>query len=241
MLTKYEASQNPDHHTSPSLEDDSSTKDEVEIINWSVRSLDQPWRDIILGPIILGLIAIALCAGVTWRMWENIGDNIESWIAICSIICGMLFGLLMITRQKTVFNFRLTQSGASIEQYLYFPNFAAPLFRTTAIAILLLFIFAAIYTGSVLFLIGPVAMTLGSIRLLLGWKNEVKQRSTQWALHDLIIIDRRRNMIIATFNDEPSVGLNLRFSSSSQLNQCLDILRTLLPNETEFREERWPW
>lgn len=220
---------------------DSNNPDDNVLMEWTTRSLNQPLREIILGPIIMILIPTLICLGVTWRMWGSIYDNLESWIAICCIAYGMFFMFLTMTRQKTVFNYKITKTGATVEYYLYFPNFASPLFKGSAIGIVLLFILTAIITESFIFMIGPVAMALGSARFLLNWKNEIKTRSTEWPLYNLLIVDRARLMIVASYQDETSVGFNMRLPNKRLFDYCLETLRKTLPNEIEFREERWPW
>ncbi|PBQ13866.1 permease, partial [Pseudomonas congelans] len=65
-------------------------------------------------------------------------------------------GLLI--RQKTIYNYTLKTDGATVEYYLHYPDFASSFFKGIAIFVILVFVFVAILTGSLLFLVGPVAM-----------------------------------------------------------------------------------
>ncbi|NAT08211.1 hypothetical protein CVE32_18025, partial [Pseudomonas syringae pv. actinidiae] len=78
-------------------------------------------------------------------------------------------GLLI--RQKTIYNYTLKTDGATVEYYLHYPDFASSFFKGIAIAVILIFVFIALLTGSLLFLIGPVAMAFIAAVKLLNWEN----------------------------------------------------------------------
>lgn len=212
-----------------------------ELAAWSIKAIKQPRRDIVLGPIVLMLIASAICLGVTWSMWGSIRENLDSLIAIYCIVYGLFFGVLMMVRQKTVFNYRLTTDGAEVEQYLYFPDWAAPMFRGTALVVLLLFFAVAVITGSLLFLLGPVAMAAMAALRLLSWKNEVKRHVSPWSGFNLVIHDKTQHMLVLSFQDQPVIGLVLRFPDERALEHCRDQVRPFLTPPVFYREEPWPW
>jgi hypothetical protein len=211
------------------------------LLAWTTRSLEQPLRDINLGPVVMMLIPTLICLGITWYMWDNIHENLDIWLAICGIAYGLFLISLMMTRQKTVFNYRITKNGAEVEKYLYFPKFATPMFKSPAIAIVILFVSVAVFTGSLAFMIGPIAMALSSARFFINWKNEVKNNSVAWSTYDLVIIDQDRLMVIATCTSNPLFGFNMRLPNKETLHDCLKIMHELLPESVEYRVERWPW
>lgn len=212
-----------------------------ELAAWSIKAIKQPRRDIVLGPIVLMVIASAICLGVTWSMWGSIRENLDSLIAIYCIVYGLFFAMLMMVRQKTVFNYRLTTDGVEVEQYLYFPDWAAPMFRGTALVVLLLFFAVAVVTGSLLFLLGPAAMAAMAALRLLSWKNEVKRTVSPWSGFNLVIHDQKQHMLVLSFQDQPVIGLVLRFPDQHALEHCLGQVRPLLTPPVFYREEPWPW
>lgn len=212
-----------------------------ELAAWTIKAIKQPRRDIVLGPIVLMGLASAICLGVTWNMWGSIRENLASLIAIYCIAYGLFFGMLMMVRQKTVFHYRLTTDGAEVEHYLYFPDWTGSLFRGTALGILLLFFAIAVFTGSLLFMLGPVAMAIAAALRLLSWKNEVTSYFSPWAGYDLVIIDRRQRMLVVSCVAQPAFGLQLRCPDDAALEQHLQLLRSTLTAPVTYLEEPWPW
>ncbi|EPM94125.1 hypothetical protein A249_20755, partial [Pseudomonas syringae pv. actinidiae ICMP 18804] len=57
-------------------------------------------------------------------------------------------------------------------------------------------------TGSLLFLIGPVAMAVVAAVKLLNWENPVHHRQTApWHLHEFVTVDHKRLMVIIHCDD----------------------------------------
>ncbi|EPM43156.1 hypothetical protein A262_28342, partial [Pseudomonas syringae pv. actinidiae ICMP 19073] len=56
-------------------------------------------------------------------------------------------GLLI--RQKTIYNYTVKTDCAHLEYYLHYPDFASSFFKGIAIAVILIFVFIAVLTGSV--------------------------------------------------------------------------------------------
>ncbi|MGF6109062.1 permease [Pseudomonas frederiksbergensis] len=212
-----------------------------QLMSWTSKVLNQPRREIILGPIIILGLATIICLGITWKMWGQIGKNLDIWFGMCLIVFSMLGGLLLITRQKTIFNYRATTTGIAVEHSLYYPNFAGPLFKGSAVLVIILFIGIAIYTGSLIFLIGPVAMSLGAARYLIGWKNEIKyEKSKPWNEYNFVTIDRPSSVIVIHRTDK-TVGFETRFENKKNLEQYLQLLKELLPKTATFTEDTWPY
>lgn len=74
---------------------------------------------------------------------------------------------------KTIYNYTIKTDRAHLEYYLHYPDFASSFFKGIAIAVILLFVMVAILTGSLLFLIGPVAMAFIAAIKLLNWENPI--------------------------------------------------------------------
>ncbi|MFH7365499.1 permease, partial [Pseudomonas syringae pv. tagetis] len=71
---------------------------------------------------------------------------------------GAAFYLIaLIVRQKSIYNYTLKTDGATVEYYLHYPDFASSFYKGVAIFVMLVIVLVAILTGSMLFLVGPVA------------------------------------------------------------------------------------
>ena len=79
----------------------------------------------------------------------------------------------------------------------------------------------AIYTHSLLFLVGPAAIALGSAKFLLGWKNKTTQlTSSPWQEYNFVTIDTKRLMVVA-HRTNPTVGFEARLPNKELLDQYL--------------------
>ncbi|EPM49389.1 hypothetical protein A262_23473, partial [Pseudomonas syringae pv. actinidiae ICMP 19073] len=66
-------------------------------------------------------------------------------------------------------------------------DFASSFFKGIAIAVILIFVFVAVLTGSLLFLIGPVAMAFIAALKLLNWENPIHhEQSLPWGEYNFV-------------------------------------------------------
>ncbi|GFM68659.1 hypothetical protein PSCICJ_47770 [Pseudomonas cichorii] len=152
-----------------------------------------------------------------------------------------VFYLILVFRQKTVFNYSVTSQKALLEYYDYYPDFAGPFFKGIAIFTILLFLGVALVTGSLLFLVGPAAMSLGAARTLLNWENKIhNEESLPWNEYNFVTVDRKRSMII-THRTDITLGFEARFSNKELFEQYLQFLHSVLPPTAEYLEKDWEW
>ncbi|OSN66474.1 hypothetical protein BV351_05507 [Pseudomonas syringae pv. actinidiae] len=165
-----------------------------------------------------------------------------------SLVCVILalgghlayfIGLLI--RQKTIYNYTLKTDGATVEYYLHYPDFASSFFKGIAIAVILIFVFIALLTGSLLFLIGSVAMAFIAAVKLLNWENPVHHRQTApWHLHEFVTVDHKRLMVIIHC-DDVTTGFAARFPSKELMTKYLAFLHEVLPLSAEYIEKASNW
>ncbi|KPW32793.1 Permease of the major facilitator superfamily [Pseudomonas coronafaciens pv. atropurpurea] len=72
---------------------------------------------------------------------------------------------------KTLYNYTIKTDCAHPDYYLHYPDFASSLFKGIAIAVIPVFVLIAALTGSILFLIGPVAVAFVAAVKLPNWEN----------------------------------------------------------------------
>jgi hypothetical protein len=188
--------------------------------------------------IIVGFSLIFLYAA--WLAFVKIDNSIRLAATTgAALIVFATYIIMVIVRQKTVYTYTINSENGRADYYLHYPDFAGTLFKSIAALATLSFIGTAIYTGSFLFLIGPVAMALGSARFLLFWKNETHTRnSTSWNEYNFITIDHERLMVITHCNDQ-TVGFEARFPDKQLLEQYLKTLKTLLPETAIYTQKKW--
>ncbi|RMN98064.1 Permease of the major facilitator superfamily [Pseudomonas coronafaciens pv. coronafaciens] len=213
-----------------------------DILNWKIKTIARPPKEIMITQ--LGLTAIHLIAAsfLVWGGWDHFLENSNFLIMVILMFTGHLayyIGLLI--RQKTIYNYTLKTDGATLEYYLHYPDFASYFFKGIAIVVILIFITVAAITGSVLFLIGPVAMAVIAAVKLLNWENPVHHRQTApWHLHEFVTIDHKRLMIIIHC-DDVTTGFPARFPSKELMNKYLAFLHEVLPESTEYTEKASNW
>lgn len=169
-------------------------------------------------------------------------DSLYSLVGTILALAGILaYYLCLLIRQKTIYNYTITTHHALVEYYLHYPDFASSFFKGIAISVIMLFVFVAILTGSLLFLIGPVAMAFIAAIKLLNWENPVHhEQSLPWGEYNFVTVDRKRLMII-THRTDVTLGFEARFQQEVLFNKYLNFLHTVLPSTAEFTEKAWKW
>ncbi|POD72569.1 hypothetical protein [Pseudomonas syringae group genomosp. 3] len=211
-----------------------------DILNWKIKTLARSPKEIMITQ--LGFTAFHLTASslFIWLGWVMFSDSPSSLVCVILALGGHLayfIGLLI--RQKTIYNYTVKTDCAHLEYYLHYPDFASSFFKGIAIAVILIFVFVAVLTGSLLFLIGPVAMAFIAALKLLNWENPIHhEQSLPWGEYNFVTVDRKRLMII-THRTDVTLGFEARFKHEVLFNKYLNFLHTVLPPTAEFTEKAW--
>ncbi len=169
-------------------------------------------------------------------------DSLYSLVGTILAFAGILaYFICLLIRQKTIYNYTIKTNCAHLEYYLHYPDFASSFFKGIAIAVILMFVFMAALTGSLLFLIGPAAIACVAAVKLLSWENPIHhEQSLPWVEYNFVTIDRKRLMII-THRSDITLGFEARFQNEVLFNKYLNFLHTVLPPTAEFTEKAWRW
>ncbi|EPM78135.1 hypothetical protein A3SO_10776 [Pseudomonas syringae pv. actinidiae ICMP 19072] len=135
-----------------------------DILNWKIKTLARSPKEIMitqLGFAAFHVMASSLFIWLGWVMFS--GSPLLALGGHLAYFTGLLI------RQKTIYNYTIKTDCAHLEYYLHYPDFASSFFKGIAIAVILIFVFVAVLTGSLLFLIGPVAMAFIAALKLLNW------------------------------------------------------------------------
>ncbi|WP_010215410.1 hypothetical protein [Pseudomonas syringae group genomosp. 3] len=211
-----------------------------DILNWKIKTLARSPKEIMIAQSIFAAIHLTGSSLFIWGGWKVFLKNPPLLVGLILALGGVLayfIGLLI--RQKTIYNYTLKTDGATVEYYLHYPDFASSFFKGIAIAVILIFVFIALLTGSLLFLIGPVAMAFIAALKLLNWENPIHQeQSLPWGEYNFVTVDRKRLMII-THRTDVTLGFEARFKHEVLFNKYLNFLHTVLPPTAEFTEKAW--
>ncbi|RMR44072.1 Permease of the major facilitator superfamily [Pseudomonas amygdali pv. mori] len=213
-----------------------------DVLNWSITTMARSPKEILLTELIT--ITICACPSLFF-VW--IGRDIyldspsEALFLVYTSAGAALYLIALIIRQKTIYNYTLKTDGATVEFYLHYPDFASALFKGIAIFVILAFVLVALLTGSLLFLISPVAMAFITAIKLLNWENPVHHRQTApWHLHEFVTVDHRRLMVIIHC-DDITTGFAARFPSKALMDKYLAFLRKALPANAQYIEKATDW
>ncbi|WP_161462342.1 permease [Pseudomonas syringae] len=213
-----------------------------DILNWKIKTLARSPREMMITQSIFIAAYMIGCTLYMWGGWIMFSDSLYSLVGTVLAFAGIFSyftGLLI--RQKTIYNYTLKTDGATVEYYLHYPDFASSFFKGIAVAVIMIFVFIALLTGSLLFLIGPVAMAFIAAVKLLNWENPVHHRQTApWHLHEFVTVDHKRLMVI-THCDDVTTGFAARFPSKELMAKYLAFLHQVLPPSAEYTEKASNW
>ncbi|KTB72362.1 permease [Pseudomonas viridiflava ICMP 13104] len=213
-----------------------------DVMNWKIKTLARSPREMMITQSIFIATYMTGSSLFMWGGWIMFSESLYSLVGTILALAGILayfVGLLI--RQKTIYNYTLKTDGATVVHYLHYPDFASSFFKGIAIAVILIFLFVALLTGSLLFLIGPVAMAFIAAIKLLNWENPVHHRQTApWHLHEFVTIDHKRLMVIIHC-DDITTGFAARFPSKELMSKYLAFLREVLPPTAEYIEKATNW
>ncbi|WP_354675684.1 permease [Pseudomonas syringae USA007] len=213
-----------------------------DILNWKIKTLARSPREMLITQFIFIAVYMTGCTLYMWGGWIMFSDSLYSLVGTVLALAGIFAyftGLLI--RQKTIYNYTIKTDGAIVEYYLHYPDFASSFFKGIAIAVILIFVFIALLTGSLLFLIGPVAMAVIAAVKLLNWENPVHHRQTApWHLHEFVTVDHKRLMVIIHC-DDVTTGFAARFPSKELMAKYLAFLQEVLPPSAEYIEKASNW
>ncbi|OBS36361.1 permease [Pseudomonas syringae] len=213
-----------------------------DVLDWKIKTFARSPREMMITQSIFIAIYMTGSTLYMWGGWIMFSDSLYSLVGTILALAGILaYYLCLLIRQKTIYNYTIKTDRAHLEYYLHYPDFASSFFKGIAIAVIMLFVFVAILTGSLLFLIGPVAMAFIAAIKLLNWENPIHhEQSLPWGEYNFVTVDRKRLMII-THRTDVTLGFEARFQHEVLFNKYLNFLHTVLPSTAEFTEKAWKW
>ncbi|WP_460408456.1 permease [Pseudomonas amygdali] len=213
-----------------------------DILNWKIKTLAKSPKEIMIAQSIFAAIHLTGSSIFIWGGWKVFLKNPPLLAGLILALGGVLayfIGLLI--RQKTIYNYTIKTNCAHLEYYLHYPDFASSFFKGIAIAVILIFVFIAALTGSLLFLVGPAAIACIAALKLLSWENPIHhEQNLPWDEYNFVTVDRKRLMIV-THRTDVTLGFEARFQHEVLFNKYLAFLHTVLPPTTEFTEKAWKW
>ncbi|RMN76912.1 hypothetical protein ALQ53_01930 [Pseudomonas cannabina] len=213
---------------------------EKDVFNWSIKTMARSPNEIFwtqLGMIFICALPMSFCI---WLGRDVYLENPSEALFLVYTFTGAAIYLIALgVRQKTIYHYTIKTDRASVEYYLHYPDFASGLFKGIALFVIMLFVLVALITGSLLFLVGPVAIAFVAAIKLLNWENPIHhEHSLPWGEYNFVTVDRKRLMIV-THRTDITLGFEARFQHDVLFNKYLNFLHTVLPSTAEFSEKAW--
>ncbi|MEN1835939.1 permease [Pseudomonas lijiangensis] len=230
------------HITTRRTEQNPTSCTDTSVMMWSTKTINCPPKELMKFQLIVIGASFILFIYCLWIMWDTLPEDSELLTAFgFAAVISATYMIFVVARQKTIFNYHIKKQSGSVQHYLHYPDFAGPLFKGIAIFTILLFLGVALVTGSLLFLIGPAAISLGAARTLLNWENKIhNEESLLWNEYNFVTVDRKRSMII-THRTDITLGFEARFPNKHLFEQYLQFLHSVLPPTAEYMEKDWEW
>ncbi|KTB73088.1 permease [Pseudomonas sp. ICMP 3272] len=213
-----------------------------ESLSWSIKTIARSPKETLLAELGVIFLCATMLIFILWAGWCYYSkEPMHSLYQIVTLTGAAIYIIALGVRQKTIYNYTIKTNCVHLEYYLHYPDFASFFFKGIAIAVILIFVFIAALTGSLLFLIGPAAMACIAALKLLNWENPIHhEQSLPWDEYNFVTVDRKRLMII-THRTDVTLGFEARFQHEVLFNKYLNFLHTVLPSTAEFTEKAWKW
>ncbi|WP_397451465.1 hypothetical protein [Pseudomonas sp. NA-150] len=210
------------------------------LMRWTIKAHPHPMHlvDITMG--VATLLPISLI--VYGYFFQPLGDNDDSLVYTGVIVlCCCLFLWIRGARQKTVFNYRITDQGGEVESWPDYPENMGAFFKwLSGISLFVVVCLIAVDPAFVWGLAGPVGIAIGGAKFFLGWEIEKKfEAYPYWHSCNFVTVDRKRRMIIA-HQTRLDVGFDVHLSKEL-FDVYLNTLKAVLPSTAVFTEAPWKW
>jgi hypothetical protein len=161
------------------------------------------------------------------------------FISFIFVAIALLAFYLKMARQKTAYHYQIYEHLATLDHHVYYSDLEISIIKALAAICMLVFVGAALITGSILFLVGPAAIGFLAALRLLNWQNPIThENSLPWHEYNFVTVDRKRRVIVTHVKDL-SLGFEARLPDDKLFEQYLDLLRRSLPPTAEFAEKKW--
>ncbi|WP_341522014.1 hypothetical protein AABC73_00590 [Pseudomonas sp. G.S.17] len=210
----------------------------AKITEWTIKAHPYPMRlvDQVFGAFCL--VPIGFYAYIN-AYGEESSRGLYQGSCIFVLIL-LLFFWLVIARKKTIYSYILTEDGAHVEDWQDYASFTPYIFKGIAITFFVAVLtMIAMEPSFIWMLAGPGAMAFAASSKLMTFENPVRQRTKKWSRYDLVFIDRKRKMIVTSYQNNAMAGFEIHVEKR-KIDEVVALLKTLIPN-AEFREEQWKW
>lgn len=212
------------------------------LMSWEIKAHAHPTLFMDIGMAVLGAFPLMFYLyGVFFH--EN-DDTRHSFINSGMFgVALVLFLWVMIVRQKTFYSYRITEEGGEVDYWLHFPKCAGWIFKGIAIFVLVTVLsIVAIMPMMIFALVGIGALTIPAALKLLAWENEINGDDFEWDRVQLIVADRKRNLVVLQRRYDPDIPFEQNymyfevFLPKQRFDEFLETCKRYAPPAVDFEE-----
>jgi hypothetical protein len=123
--------------------------------------------------LLLTSAVVISCGIYIMILKEALLNEPSFFISFIFVAITLLAFYLKMARQKTAYHYRIHQDHATLDHHIYYSDIEIRIIKTLSAICMLVFVGAALITGSLLFLVGPAAIGFLAALRLLNWQNPI--------------------------------------------------------------------
>ncbi|MNJ11760.1 hypothetical protein D3C77_59410 [compost metagenome] len=219
--------------TDPS--DSLATSPPETLMNWSIKARLIAPKDLRNGILAITIGMLGVAGMLSWLG----GDN---WVyGICAVMYVLMLLLLTV---RTHLSFQLTRDGITISKYVRSDRAARITIVVVVVIEAVVMLWLAVATGTWWLLLTP--LFIAYILLTREMAPPSPEACTEhehgpgWEQYRYLTIDRKRRILVPHIS-ELSIGFELRLPDKAMFEECLALLRELLPAQVEYLERDWEY
>ena len=205
------------------------------LMNWSIKARLIAPKDLRISILVITLAVLGVAGMFSWLGSDN-------WLyAFCA---GMyVLGLLLVS-VRTHLMFQLTRHGITISKYVRSDRAARITIVVVVVIEAVVMLWLAVATGTWWLLATPlfIAYILLTREMVPPTPEACMkhEHGPGWEQYRYLTIDRKRCILVPHISDL-AIGFVLRLPDKAMFEQCLALLRELLPAEVEYLERDWEY
>lgn len=221
----------------PKLQSDMSIK-------WKIKAHAHPTLFLDVGMAVLFAFPAAFYLyGMYFHESENSRHSVFSSATVGMVMVFIFW--IGIARQRTLYNYRISEKGGEVDYWLYYYKYSGALFKGIAIFVFVAILAMISIMPSMIFaLAGVGGVTIVAAVKLWCWENKTNHRSFEWHRAQLIFTDRKRNLVILQRRYDPDIPFEENFMyfevflPKGKVDEFLDVCKKYAPPHVDYEEGR---
>lgn len=204
-------------------------------MNWTIKARMIAPRDL-RNSVLQVTFGMAALAGLFY--WMGARDWEFS-------LFGLMYALVIVLLNvRTHFSFEVRRDGASLSKHVPSTEAGRTTVRVLIVIESVVMFLLAVFTSTWMLLVIPVFVAFVFLArtppATTPEERLKREHSSPWHDYRYLTVDRKRRLLIPHISNL-HVGFELRLPDPASFEQCLALLRELLPDDVEYLERDWEY